>query len=320
MSLLVLDRLTLAFDSPEGVITAVEHVSLQLQAGSCTAIVGESGSGKSQLLMACAGLSPVTVRRSGRATFDGHDLLGRQAQFCGRGISVVFQDAAGSLTPHIRVGTQLAEVARVVLGLDGRAARAEALAMLERVRLPRPAQHYQQYPHELSGGMRQRAAIAAALMSRPRLLLADEPTSALDASVQAEIIRLLGGLQRELHMALLLVTHDLAVAAALADQIAVMYAARMVEQGPTAALLSRPQHPYTAGLLAAVPRLGVILPRMQTIAGAPPHPLQRPPGCRFAPRCQQRGERCDRDEPRLQPAQGGMVACHYPLTHAGSGL
>ncbi len=319
MALLELEQLTIRYHTPAGVLTAVEEVSLQVEAGTCTVIVGESGSGKSQLLMACAGLLPQRAQSTGHVRLEGEDLLGAPLRHCGRGIGVVFQDAAGSLTPHRRIGAQLMEVGQSALALGAEPARRVALEMLERVGLPDPALQFGQYPHELSGGMRQRAAIAAALMSRPKLLLADEPTSALDVTVQAQLVALLMKLQRELGMALVLVTHDFSVATAMADRIAVMYAARVVEEGDARELLATPRHPYTAGLLAAVPRLDVVQARMQVIPGAPPAALARPAGCHFAPRCSQQAQRCREQVPLLQRAElGRAVACHFPLGEGGA--
>ncbi len=319
MALLEITSLTVDFDGPRR-IRAVDHVELTVERQSCVAIVGESGSGKSQLLLACTGLLAANGRASGSVRFDGIELLGAgdpAAQIRGRGIGFVFQDAAGSLTPHRRVGDQLAEAGAVATGGTRRAALAEAERMLERVRLPDARRQLARYPHELSGGMRQRVAIAAALMPRPRLLFADEPTTALDVTVQAEIMLLLDDLCRELGMAMLLVTHDLGVVAGLADHIAVMYAGRIVESSDAARFLSGPGHPYSAGLLAAVPSLddppGV---EFRTITGTPPRPGTVLPGCRFEPRCARAQERCRHEDPPLVAQEAIRLACHYPLNQA----
>jgi oligopeptide transport system ATP-binding protein len=235
-------------------------VDLTVDARESVAIVGESGSGKSQLLHACTGLLAANGRALGSVRFDGEELLGagdRVAAIRGRGIGFVFQDASGSLTPHRRIGDQLAEIAAATHGMTRDAAQAESRRMLECVHLPDAPRRLAQYPHELSGGMRQRVAIALALVARPRLLFADEPTTALDVTVQAEILALLAELCRDLGMALLLVTHDLGVVAALADRIAVMYAGHIVETSAAADFFGGPKHAYSAGLLAAVPKLGV---------------------------------------------------------------
>ena len=244
--------------------------------------MGESGSGKSQLLLACTGLLAANGRASGSVRFDGKELLGAgdpAARIRGRGIGFVFQDASGSLTPHRRIGEQLAETGVAASGITHQAALFEAVRMLERVRLPEARRHLTDYPHELSGGMRQRVAIAAALMPRPQLLFADEPTTALDVTVQAEIIALLAELCRELGMAMLLVTHDLGVVSGLADRIAVMYAGRIVESAEAARFLAAPRHPYSAGLLAAVPSLDDPPgSELRTIAGDATAPGHDPAG------------------------------------------
>jgi len=312
MALLEINRLTVDFDGPDG-IRAVDHVDLSVERRSCVAIVGESGSGKSQLLLACTGLLAANGRASGSVRFDGMELLGAgdpAARIRGSGIGFVFQDASGSLTPHRRIGEQLAET--------GGATMADAERMLERVRLPEARRHLADYPHELSGGMRQRVAIAAALMPRPQLLFADEPTTALDVTVQAEIIALLAVLCRELGMAMLLVTHDLGVVSGLADRIAVMYAGRIVESAEAARFLAGPRHPYSAGLLAAVPSLDDPPgSELRTIAGTPPRPGAILPGCRFEPRCEHRQARCRSEDPAFVMQGAAGIACHFPLHQAG---
>ncbi len=306
MALLEIKGLTVDFRGSRA-LRAVDHVDLSVERRSCVAIVGESGSGKSQLLLACTGLLAANGRASGSVRFDGQELLGAgdpAARARGRGIGFVFQDASGSLTPHRRIGDQLAELGSL----------AEAERMLERVQLPEARRHLSVYPHELSGGMRQRVAIAAALMQRPQLLFADEPTTALDVTVQAEIIALLADLCTEFGMAMLLVTHDLGVVSGLADRIAVMYAGRIVESAPSADFLAGPRHPYSAGLLAAVPSIddppGADL---RTIAGTPPRPGTVLPGCRFEPRCAQAQARCRGEDPPWVEQQGAGIACHFPL-------
>jgi oligopeptide transport system ATP-binding protein len=257
MALLSIRGLTVVFSGARAV-RAVDGVDLEVAPRECLAIVGESGSGKSQLLLACVGLLAANGRAAGSVRFEGAELLGpgdRAAAVRGRGIGFVFQDASGSLTPHRRIGDQLAEVAQAALGLERRAARAEAARLLEAVRLPDAGRRLRQYPHELSGGMRQRVALALALAPRPRLLFADEPTTALDVTVQAGILALFASLCREFGMALLLVTHDLGVVAALADRIAVMRGGRLLETAAAPDFLSGPKHPYGASLLAAVPTL-----------------------------------------------------------------
>jgi len=315
MALLEISGLTVEFGAARR-IRAVDQVDLAVERHSCVAIVGESGSGKSQLLHACTGLLAANGRASGSVRFDGIELLGAgdpAVRVRGRGIGFVFQDAAGSLTPHRRIGDLLAETGMAARGMARREALAEAERMLERVRLSDAGDRLAQYPHELSGGMRQRVAIAAALMPRPQLLFADEPTTALDVTVQAEIMALLGELGRELGMALLLVTHDIGVVAGLADRIAVMYAGRIVEVAEAGRFLCGPQHPYSAGLLAAVPTLDDVPGELRTIPGLPPRADALPPGCRFEPRCPRAQARCRREDPPLVARAATAVACHYPL-------
>jgi ABC-type dipeptide/oligopeptide/nickel transport system ATPase component len=256
-ALLELRGLTVDFRGPRA-LRAVDAVDLDVAAGERLAIVGESGCGKSQLLLACTGLLAANGRAGGSARFEDRELIGEQgaaAAVRGRGIGLVFQDAGGSLTPHRRIGDQLAEVAVAALGHSRADARREAADALARVRLPDADARLAQYPHELSGGMRQRVAIALALMARPRLLFADEPTTALDVTVQAGILELLDALCRDSKMALLLVTHDLGVVAALADRIAVMRAGRIVESAAAADFLRGPEDPYSRKLLESVPTL-----------------------------------------------------------------
>jgi oligopeptide transport system ATP-binding protein len=315
-ALLEIRELTVDFAPPRA-LRAVDRVELTVEPRERLAVVGESGSGKSQLLLACTGLLAANGRAGGSVRFDGRELLGDEpaaAAARGRGIGFVFQDASGSLTPHRRIGDQLAEAAMAASGISRRQALAEAVAMLGRVRLADAARRLTQFPHELSGGMRQRVAIALALMAKPRILFADEPTTALDVTLQAEVMALLAELCRDFDMALLLVTHDLGVVAALADRIAVMYAGRIVEEGSAATLLSRPAHPYTAGLLGAVPTLAVAgNADLATIPGTPPRPGDRFPGCRFEPRCSRRAARCRVEDPALEDRLASRVACHFPL-------
>ena len=318
-ALLEVRGLTVDFAGPRA-HRAVDGVDFTLAPRERLAIVGESGSGKSQVLLACTGLLAANGRATGSVRFDGLELLGgadAAALVRGAGIGFVFQDAGGSLTPHRRIGDQLAEVALARPDTSKRDAEDAAVSMLERVRLPDPTGTLTRYPYELSGGMRQRVAIALALMARPRLLFADEPTTALDVTLQAGVLALLAQLCDDLDMALLIVTHDLGVVAALADRIAVMYAGRVVEEGAAAALLSRPRHPYTAGLLAAVPRLGD-RGELATIPGVPPAPGESFRGCRFEPRCPRRAERCRAIDPVPAATPGGHVACHFPLATVDS--
>jgi oligopeptide transport system ATP-binding protein len=316
MALLEVRSLVVRFSTRGGELEAVKGVDLAVGPGECVAIVGESGSGKSQTLLAATGMLAANGRAAGRVAFEGEELLGAPARLAalrGPGIGYVFQDALGSLTPHLTVGSQLAEALAVHHGGTREAALAEARRMLERVHVPDPAARLSQYPHELSGGTRQRVAIAAALMPRPRLLIADEPTTALDVTVQSQVVALFRELRMALGMALVLVTHDLGVVAGLADRVVVMYAGRIVEEGPVESIFVAPRHPYTAGLLAALPRLDDDpAGPMRTIPGAPPS-AAGDDGCAFRPRCARAGARCG-DRPALAPAGAGGVACHYPLS------
>jgi len=318
MTLLQVDGLQVEFRMPSGRMPVVRGIDLEVGEGECAAIVGESGSGKSQALLACAGLLAANGSASGSVRFAGQQILGLPEsslqRLRGPGFGFVFQDSLGGLTPHLRIGDQLAESLQCHHPVGRRRALAEARAMLERVQVPDAARRLSQYPHELSGGTRQRVAIAAALMPRPRLLIADEPTTALDVTVQAQVIRLLRDLRREFGMALVVVTHDLGVVAGLADRVLVMYAGTIVEEATASRFFSAPRHPYAAGLLAALPRLDDPLAQpMRTIAGAPPPAGSLPPGCAFAPRCAYRAARCDDEAPGLVRDRLGRVACHHPL-------
>jgi oligopeptide transport system ATP-binding protein len=318
--LLEVRGLTVDFAGPRA-HRAVDGIDIDLAPRERLAIVGESGSGKSQLLLACVGLLAANGRAGGSVRFEGRELLagGDAAGVRGTGIGFVFQDAGASLTPHRRIGDQLTEVAMTRAGLGSHQARAQAIAMLDRVRLPEPQSQMARYPHELSGGMRQRVALALALVAGPRILFADEPTTALDVTVQADVLALLAGLCEDFGMALVLVTHDLGVVATIADRVAVMYAGRVVEEGRVADLLSRPLHPYTAGLLAAVPSLADLSAgELATIPGQPPPPGARFAGCRFEPRCPRAAEPCRRSDPPLENRGEVRAACHFPLHTPGA--
>jgi oligopeptide transport system ATP-binding protein len=318
-SLLEVRNLDVRFATAQGEVQAVSGVSLAMQAGECLAIVGESGSGKSQLLMACLGLLAANGTATGSVRCAGRELLGASERDLngvrGTGIALLPQDPLSSLTPHLRIETLLTEglLDRRLATRDE--ARQRAMRALDDVGIPDPAARLRQYPHELSGGMRQRVALAAALMCGPRLLFADEPTTALDVSVQARVIELLRGV-RDRGLGVLIITHDLGVVAGLADRVAVMYAGRVVETATTTELFRGPRHPYSAALLAAVPRLDDSAhSRLQGIAGDPPQPSDRFSGCAFAARCEYAIDECAARRPELRPiANGsGTVACHRPL-------
>jgi peptide/nickel transport system ATP-binding protein len=276
-------------------------------------VVGESGAGKTQLLLATLGLLPATARVTGSASLGGEPLIGRpQTQLDrirGARVGLVFQDPMTSLTPHLRIGEQIAEPIVRHLGTSWGEARRQALALLERVQVPAAAHRMRQYPYELSGGLRQRAMIAIALACDPELLIADEPTTALDVSVQAQIIVLLRKLAREHGAAVMLITHDMGVIAETTDRVAVMYAGRICEIGAVAAVVRRPLHPYSQGLMAAIPTLARRVRRFAQIPGVMPRLAAIPAGCAFNPRCPEVFDRCRVERPPLLPVEGRAAAC-----------
>ena len=314
-SLLTVTGLDVVFPSRLGAVRCVEDLSFQLEAGETLGVVGESGSGKSLSALALMGLLP-GARVSGQALFQGEDLLalapGRLRQLRGRRISMIFQDPMTSLNPSHTIGEQLMEGPMLHLGLTRSQARSRALDGLAQVGVPAPEARFGQFPFELSGGLRQRVLIAMALSCGPDLLIADEPTTALDVTVQAQILDLLAAQQRSRGMALILISHDLAVVAGACARIRVMYAGRTVEEGPSRTLLAAPRHPYTAGLiradLGARPR-----ERLQEIQGQVPDLRHPPSGCRFHDRCPLAQERCRVQEPELCGEDGRLWRCHTPL-------
>ncbi|TAD89735.1 MAG: ABC transporter ATP-binding protein [Alphaproteobacteria bacterium] len=316
MSLLRVSNLSVVFTGRgRPPLVALDDVSLTVAAGETLALVGESGSGKSTLALAIAGLLDTAASVRGQIDVAGHGIVGAAPtalQHLRRGgIAMVFQDPMSALNPVHRIGDQIAET------MPGSRAerRAAASRLLHVVGLPDAERLLEAWPHELSGGMRQRVALAIALGQEPRLLIADEPTTALDVTIQAQILRLLADLQRDLGLTLLLVTHDLGVVAELADRVAVLYAGRLVEVAAVDALFSTPQHPYTQGLLAARPPFGPdapMLPRLTEIPGGLPSLSPPPPGCRFAERCARVSQRCREDMPELRASSAGLVACHHP--------
>jgi oligopeptide/dipeptide ABC transporter ATP-binding protein len=298
---------------------AVRGVSLHVERGECLGIVGESGAGKTQLFLAAMGLLGRSARVAGSVRFEGEEILGLAPSALnairGAKLTMIFQDPMTSLTPHVRVGVQLAEVLVHHAGASWPDARRRALEALERVRVPDAARRMRQYPHELSGGLRQRVMIGMSLMCEPSLLIADEPTSALDVTVQAEIIGLLKTLRGEHALSVALISHDVGVIAALADRIVVMYAGRIVESGPAAELLRHARHPYTALMIQCVPNVRAPRPaRMAFIPGQAPSPADAETGCAFAPRCPRATGLCREERPPLRLAGGhGELACHHPL-------
>jgi oligopeptide/dipeptide ABC transporter ATP-binding protein len=318
--LLTVDNLTVAFDTDGGARSVVEEASFAVAAGETLGLVGESGCGKSVTAMSIMRLLPSPPARTlgGHILFEGVDLLGlappAMRALRGDRIGMVFQEPMTSLNPVLSIGFQIEEVLRLHRGLGAGKARAQAAEMLRLVGIGAPERRLAQYPHQLSGGLRQRVMIAIALVCRPSLLIADEPTTALDVTIQAQILDLLRRLKRELAMALLLITHDLGVVAEMCDQVAVMYAGRIVEQAPAAALFRRPRHPYTAGLLAARPRLAPKGGKLPTIPGTVPPPGRRSVGCSFAERCPNVTPRCRVERPALAGLEADhLAACWNPM-------
>ena len=311
--LLEIDHLSVRYPAPGGDIAAVNDFSLKLAAGECVGIVGESGAGKSQALLAAMGLLPRHARVAGSIRYGGGPLT---AELRGRRVAMIFQDPMTSLTPHLRVGAQIAESLTHHLRLSSAAARARALELLRQVQVTDAERRLDQYPHELSGGMRQRVMIAIALACNPEVLIADEPTTALDVTVQAQILALLAGLKRDRGMAVVIVTHDLGVVAGVADRVLVMYGGRLVESGTVGDLLVTPRHPYSRALLRSMPRIDDRLDApLHTIAGQPPSPARLPAGCAFHPRCERASDVCRSRVPVLEAGRT-CVACHHPVEDA----
>jgi oligopeptide transport system ATP-binding protein len=317
--LLDIGDVSVDFTTAQGTVSAVRHVSLHVGAGECLAVVGESGSGKSQLFLACLGLLAANGSARGSARFLGEELLGASEQALnevrGLDISLVLQDPMNSLTPHLRIERLLTEGVLDRGLMTAADARRRALEALRRVAIDAPEARLRQYPHELSGGMRQRVAIAVALMTQPKLLVADEPTTALDVTVQAKVLDVLRSLRGD-GLAIVLITHDLGVAAGLADRVAVMYAGEVVEVASAADLFAAPAHPYGAGLLASIPRLSDrTAGRLSAIEGQPPRPGEILAGCPFARRCAAASEVCREVAPPLRAIGGDRaVACHAPFS------
>ncbi len=304
------------FFTEDGVVKAVDGVSFPIRKGGTLGVVGESGCGKSVTSLSLMRLvSPPGRIVEGEVLFDGRDLLKlpehEMRRIRGRDISMIFQEPMTSLNPVFTVGYQIAEGARLHLGMNKAQARDHAVKMLDRVRIPSAASRVDEYPHQMSGGMRQRVMIAMALACNPKLLIADEPTTALDVTIQAQILELMKELQKELGMSILIITHDLGVVAEVADEVAVMYASKIVEFGPAREVFKHPLHPYTEGLLHSIPELHTPRgTRLNVIPGSVPNPLHFPAGCKFNPRCPKVVEACKAKEPVLRElAPGHWVAC-----------
>jgi peptide/nickel transport system ATP-binding protein len=307
-TLLSVEDIVVDLPTPRGNLRAVDHVDLTVGAGQTLGVVGESGCGKTMLSRAVLQLLPKKAKLSGRVMFDGQDLLQlhpeKLRKLRGRSLAVVFQDPMTSLNPVLTIGTQLIETLQEHLELDDATAKKRSVELLAAVGIPAPEQRLAQYPHQLSGGMRQRVAIAIALSCEPKLLIADEPTTALDVTIQAQILDLLAREQRRRHMAMILITHDLGVVAGRTDDVAVMYAGRVVERAPTPALFKKMRMPYTEALLAALPRLDAAPHTpLPAISGRPPDPTRPLQGCSFSPRCRYAVARCQTEKPALEAAE-----------------
>jgi peptide/nickel transport system ATP-binding protein len=305
------------FHTDRGLFRAVDGISFEVGRGRCVGLVGESGCGKSVTSLSLMGLVPQPPGQvqADVLVFEGRDLLALSADerraLRGSRMAMVFQEPMTSLNPVHTIGRQIVEVVRAHTGASAAAARARAIEVLELVRIPSAAQRFDDFPHQLSGGMRQRVMISMALACQPSLLIADEPTTALDVTIQAQILELLRDLQQRLGMAILIITHDLGVIAELVDAVIVMYAGQIVESAPVQMLFDDPQHPYTIGLLGSIPRLDQQRQRLATIEGSVPSASAFPPGCRFAPRCPFADARCHAESPPLRPLGGAghQVAC-----------
>ncbi|WP_291297331.1 ABC transporter ATP-binding protein [Elioraea sp.] len=312
--LLTVEGLGIGFRTDQGPIQVVEDLSFSLEPGRTLAIVGESGCGKSVTSLALMRLLPPNARIQGHVRFEGADLLGldeaSMRRLRGGEIAMIFQEPMTSLNPAFTVGDQIAEAIREHRAISEKDAVEEAVAMLARVRIPDARARAAEYPHRLSGGMRQRVMIAMAMACRPKLLIADEPTTALDVTIQAQILDLMREMAAETGTAIILITHDLGVVAEMADEVLVMYAGRAAETAPVRTLFSEPQHPYTVGLMGAIPRLDEDRARLATIEGAVPSPAAWPRGCRFAPRCPFVIPRCTETVPALaEMGEGHRAAC-----------
>jgi dipeptide transport system ATP-binding protein len=318
MSLLEINNLSVLFGSGPNPFPAVEGLDLNVEQGEIVGIAGESGSGKSVTMMAMMGLLEGQGRIvADKLRFDGKDLLTLSARerrkIVGKDISMIFQDPMTALNPSYTVGYQIMEVLKVHQGLHGAALKKRALELMEMVEIPAAATRLSSYPHQLSGGMSQRVAIAMAIACKPKLLIADEPTTALDVTIQAQIMSLLVNLQKSHNMALILITHDLAVVAEVAHRLAVMYAGQVVEQGAVPGIFRKPLHPYTEALLSSIPEHSKGARRLQTLQGIVPGHYDRPAGCLLSPRCPYVQDVCRASRPELESHPQGAARCFFPL-------
>lgn len=318
MTLLDVNNLSVSFITNDGVVNAVNDISFNLDHGKTLAIVGESGSGKSQTAFATMGLLAKNGIASGSIKFEGTEILNVPQrtlnQFRATQMGIVFQDPMSSLNPYMRVSDQMSEVLMHHRGLSKSDSLRECVAMLDAVEIPDANSRIQLYPHEYSGGMRQRVMIAMSLVAKPKLLIADEPTTALDVTVQAQIMTLFKTLQKELGMALILITHDLGVVAGSCEDMLVLYGGRVMEHGPTDDVFQRPSHPYTKGLISAIPRIDNNSEKLATIKGSPPNMLNTPEGCPFAPRCEYARDLCHQElSPLTAFTADRYRACHRSI-------
>ncbi|EAQ64836.1 oligopeptide transporter ATP-binding component [Marinomonas sp. MED121] len=318
MNLLDVQDLRVNFKTPDGSVTAVNNLNFSLAEGETLGIVGESGSGKSQTAFALMGLLAGNGLVEGNALFEGQNILGlpesAMNHIRSEKIAMIFQDPMTSLNPYMKVGKQLMEVLILHKGMTKKDAFEESVRMLDAVKMPEARKRMNMYPHEFSGGMRQRVMIAMALLCRPKLLIADEPTTALDVTVQAQILTLLNELKSDFNTSIIMITHDLGVVAGLCDKVLVMYAGRTMEYGTTDNVFYNPSHPYTQGLLEAIPRLDTEGEILATIPGNPPNLLQLPPGCPFQERCVHASDKCRTESPELIKCENhGLRACHKSI-------
>ncbi len=316
MALLKVENLSVEFQTNDGAVQAVKDLSFELEKGHSLAIVGESGSGKSQTAFSIMGLLAENGRSSGRVLIEGKDILNLPISelntYRAEKMAMIFQDPMTSLNPYLRVSEQMVEVLIHHRGMSKREATARAIAMLDAVRIPEAKNRVHMYPHEFSGGMRQRVMIAMALLCEPELLIADEPTTALDVTVQDQIMSLLGDLQKEFQMSLVLITHDLGVVAQSCEKVLVLYGGQMMEYDDIKPLFASPSHPYTQALLSAIPRLDQGNDALNAIPGNPPNMMNMPKGCPFSPRCEYVVDHCRTDRAIVVPSGSGLRACHKP--------